>query len=187
VTPGSSDSTKSAANILGISNPGAASGTVTPAQIATVAAADMRATRSITGATVDASGNIWTLNGTRSGRAGNTDLRRVVAVAPASSGSPGSSGGSTSPSTGAAQAASAAAGTRAGVTCRVLRRATRCTVTTRLPGMRIQVLRGSRIVQGGSSGSLGVATFTMQRRANAGKLRFLVDGRPLATRFATGS
>jgi hypothetical protein len=60
-------------------------------------------------------------------------------------------------------------------------------VTTRLPGMRIQVLRGSRIVQGGSSGSLGVATFTMQRRANAGKLRFLVDGRPLATRFATGS
>jgi hypothetical protein len=187
VTPGNADSTKSAANILGISNPGAATDTVTPTQITTVAAAAMRATRSITGVTVDAGGNIWTLNGTRSGRAGNTDLHRVVAVAPASSGSPGSSGSGGSAGSGATspQPVRAAALPRAGVACRVLRRTTRCTVTTRLPGMRIQVLRGSRIVQGGSSGSLGVAIFTMQRRSKAGRLRFLVDGRPLAVRFST--
>ena len=181
-TPGGGSSTLGPAYVLNVAAPGTATGTITATTVKTVTAAEQRATRSMTGITVRGSGDVWTLNGTRTGRAGNTDLRLLIPVAAASAGSsPGgsSSGGSSSTAGSAAQAAVI----RAAANCVRGKKVTTCTVTTKVPGARVWVLRGSRIVTSVSSGSLGVARVTVRRVPRAGKLRFLVDGRPLAVRL----
>lgn len=139
-TPGGGSSTLGPAYILKIASPESATGTLTATTLKTVAASDQRATRSMTGITMR-EGSIWTLNGTRTDRADNTDLRNLIPVeANAPSGAPGSApapgGGSTgSPASGT----SPAAVPRASVACiaQRARQRTRCTIITRLPGQRV--------------------------------------------------
>jgi len=84
VTPGSSDSTKSQANLLRITGPGAiaSGGTVAAETISTFTATDQRSNRSYTGLARLSGGALWTTGAQRPGRNGNTDLRRVATLAP---------------------------------------------------------------------------------------------------------